>query len=1120
MPKIFLSHTRDDDADTRRVGEFLEEVGFKVWIDHRLGAGNFREEIARHLDTSDWLVIILSPSALVSVGVREEVEYVLDLMKRQKIQMIPFLIKECDESDLAALLPSYLNRVEAFIDRDYGLRALLAFIRGDDPPQRPLFYAGSVRSLLPSRYEYSHVGREDLVNVAYLGLKEHAFFFLVGEAGVGKSCLAYETANRLIKDSRAKFVVSINWVDIMASSRAGARLNLFNELRTALPGFENSTSTSIEQLTHDEQNLFSNAVFVFHNLEIAGDSWANRDTTDYLIGQLASVPCQGNRRPWMLFTTRPTQITLWGEDFDLTSVDRKKLPEEALWLEKLSKEQGKTLVALHIEDLATRRIIHDSTTKNLLKTAISSWLDDRFTPLELKVLCETVGLAAESGVENADLERVFSLLRLDDEDFDEDNLVYSVLSHFYPILRLYATLWGLLKPAQRESLGSVLEFFSLGLTQTRAPVQLGAAGESLSAFIEMPRENRYRTTAFLGLELAHPIVSLLPTILTDLSLPERGSGPYASLDETCLSDLERLIWTAHKALESGESLTNIGHEVAEEEARAVTFLMAHALGAEREVMTVLSLPRLFSVDEKTSLKPAEQALVNARKLLHKRIAKIVGDACRRKPGLTLTAARLAEVLYQRLDEWELKDAILDVLWADRRRRPTCVVKDQGTEWAILSWYVDPGELLTDAGLGAEYLRQLMLVRYLEASSLPDVLPPLDALTTTRKMEAWMERIGRERTRDAILAFANFCDLAAVCFSQRGDPESQLQLVSISRKCFLVTNSPADAMRTSLQAVNAERLFPTLTDTVPAIWTDYFAPKNVAIPLVPFASQEEIYLRVLLGYVHLAAAFGYDGLRPSQEAVQHLRVARSLLNAANALQEESSGDEWMSYQLKTILFGLRALELQYPDTNGFYLSRIPINEWEDFVGGAQGFYDRIGVEYCSSVLLWDDLILVCASEARRPAAIREVLAEARVRLPWFLFPKAYGTRRQQKNRDRFADVGERTRKLLVNRLQLGERVSYHLIAYSAVQAAEQCLTRSQCQEVLSLPLVDDNGRCLLEILDEDATIDPTLGSWREVIERLCPGLAKNTTEHFALPPIAMVEALIYRGIPKGLRRVAS
>ncbi len=1120
MPKIFLSHTRDDDEDARRVGEFLKKEGLEVWIDHQLGAGDFRNEIFQHLDSSDWFVIIVSPAALKSFGVREEVQYALELRNQGRIQIIPFLNKECHESDLAAFFPSSLNRVEAFIDRDYGVRALLAFIQGVEAPARPLFYTESVRSLLPSRYEYSHVGREDLVSLAYAGLKDHKFFFLVGEAGVGKSCLAYETANRLIKDSLAKFVVSINWVDIMASSRAGARQNLFNEFRTAVPGFENSTSTSIEQLTHDEQNLFSNAVFVFHNLEIAGDSWANRDTTDHLIGQLASVPCQGNRRPWMLFTTRPTQITLWGEDFDLGSLDPATLPREALCLEKLSEEQGKTLVALHIDDLFTRRIIHDSTTKNALKAAISSWLDDRFTPLELKVLCETVALAAESGVEKPDLERVFSLLNRDDKGFDEENLVYSVLSHFYPILRLYATLWGLLKPSQRESLGSVLEFFSLGLTQTRAPVQLGATGESLSAFIELPRESRYRSTAFLGLELAHPIVSLLPTILTDLSLPERGSGPHASLDEACLSDLERLIWTAHQALESGEALPDIGHEVAEEEARAVTFLMAHALGAEREVMTFLSLPRLFRPDENADLKPEEQALQTARLLLHKRIAKIVGDSCRRKPGLTLTAARLAEVLYQRLDEWELKDAILDVLWADRKRRPTCVVKQQSAEWSILSWYVDPGELLSDAGLGAEYLRQLMLVRYLEASSLPDILPPLDALTTARKMEAWMERTGRERTRDAVLAFANFCDLAAVCFSQRGDPESQLQLVSISRKCFLVTDSPADAMRTSLQAVNAERLFPMLTETVPAIWIDYFAPKNIAIPVVPFASQEEIYLRVLLGYVHLAAAFGYDGLGPNQEAVQHLRVTRSLLNAANALQEESSGDEWMSYQLKTILFCLRAVELQYPDTNGLYLSRVPINEWEDFVGGALAFYDHIGVEYCSSVLLWDDLVLILASEARRPAAIRNVLAEMKFRLPWFLFPKSYGTRRQEKNKDRFADIGLRKRQLLVNRLQAGERVSYHLIAYSAVQTAEQCLPSHQRQEVLTLPLMDDNGRCLNEILDEDATIDPALGTWREVIERLCPGLAKNSDEHFALPPLAMVEALIYRGIPKGLRRVSS
>jgi hypothetical protein len=81
--KIFLSHARKDDALARQLAERLTGGGFTVWIaeDEIVPGENWAKKIGKALDASELMVILLTPRALESDSVRQDIEFAISSKK-------------------------------------------------------------------------------------------------------------------------------------------------------------------------------------------------------------------------------------------------------------------------------------------------------------------------------------------------------------------------------------------------------------------------------------------------------------------------------------------------------------------------------------------------------------------------------------------------------------------------------------------------------------------------------------------------------------------------------------------------------------------------------------------------------------------------------------------------------------------------------------------------------------------------------------------------------------------------------------------------------------------------------------------------------------------------------
>ena len=70
---IFLSYSREDGPQARRVAAALEHCGFTVWWDGLIeGGAAFAKSIAEALDTADAVVVLWSANSVASDWVRDE----------------------------------------------------------------------------------------------------------------------------------------------------------------------------------------------------------------------------------------------------------------------------------------------------------------------------------------------------------------------------------------------------------------------------------------------------------------------------------------------------------------------------------------------------------------------------------------------------------------------------------------------------------------------------------------------------------------------------------------------------------------------------------------------------------------------------------------------------------------------------------------------------------------------------------------------------------------------------------------------------------------------------------------------------------------------------------------
>jgi hypothetical protein len=115
--KVFVSYAHEDRRFAERVARELESGGHTIWMDPRIEAGQRWDRVVEdQIARCQRVVVILSPDAVASENVLDEVSYALDHGK----EILPVLYRDCN-------VPLRLNRIQYFDARgDYRVGDLLA----------------------------------------------------------------------------------------------------------------------------------------------------------------------------------------------------------------------------------------------------------------------------------------------------------------------------------------------------------------------------------------------------------------------------------------------------------------------------------------------------------------------------------------------------------------------------------------------------------------------------------------------------------------------------------------------------------------------------------------------------------------------------------------------------------------------------------------------------------------------------------------------------------------------------------------------------------------------------------------------------------------------------------
>ena len=90
---MFLAHAHDDAPLAARISRALAESGLDVWDpDHALFPGdNWAGEIARALEESQAMIVLLTPAATNSPDVKRNIEYALGA-KNYRNRLVPVVV--------------------------------------------------------------------------------------------------------------------------------------------------------------------------------------------------------------------------------------------------------------------------------------------------------------------------------------------------------------------------------------------------------------------------------------------------------------------------------------------------------------------------------------------------------------------------------------------------------------------------------------------------------------------------------------------------------------------------------------------------------------------------------------------------------------------------------------------------------------------------------------------------------------------------------------------------------------------------------------------------------------------------------------------------------------------
>ena len=96
--KVFISHAHTDEPLVKKIAAVLEDAGLEVWDDTReiMPGDNWADKVARALEESEAMVVILTPDALRSSWVRRDIDYALGEQGYRK-RLIPVLVGDPKE---------------------------------------------------------------------------------------------------------------------------------------------------------------------------------------------------------------------------------------------------------------------------------------------------------------------------------------------------------------------------------------------------------------------------------------------------------------------------------------------------------------------------------------------------------------------------------------------------------------------------------------------------------------------------------------------------------------------------------------------------------------------------------------------------------------------------------------------------------------------------------------------------------------------------------------------------------------------------------------------------------------------------------------------------------------
>lgn len=155
VKRVFISHATENTAFAERLATALRSAGLDVWLDaSHMGPGNFVDRISSAINACDVLILALSPSALASQWVPEEMNAAM-VRYKQGFMRAPIVVvaEPVSLRDIPALWTAY-NRIDATTNYSQALQQLVTAL-GIAPVGQATTPVAAPRPSLPSLVGFS-----------------------------------------------------------------------------------------------------------------------------------------------------------------------------------------------------------------------------------------------------------------------------------------------------------------------------------------------------------------------------------------------------------------------------------------------------------------------------------------------------------------------------------------------------------------------------------------------------------------------------------------------------------------------------------------------------------------------------------------------------------------------------------------------------------------------------------------------------------------------------------------------------------------------------------------------------------------------------------------------------